>query len=64
LWPHRATDFFSIEVLTWTGLVRHFVLFLMDELTHSCGTGVHSFVEVSDTATCGVAPRHCREQLT
>jgi transposase InsO family protein len=25
-----ATDFFSIEVLTWTGLVRHFVLFVID----------------------------------
>jgi putative transposase len=25
-----ATDFFSIEALTWTGLVRHFVLFVID----------------------------------
>jgi len=23
-----ATDFFSVELLTWTGLVRHFVLFI------------------------------------
>jgi len=25
-----ATDFFSVEVLTWTGLVRYFVLFIID----------------------------------
>jgi hypothetical protein len=25
-----ATDFFSIEVLTWSGLVRHLVLFVID----------------------------------
>jgi hypothetical protein len=25
-----ATDFFTVEVLTWVGLVRYYVLFFMD----------------------------------
>lgn len=25
-----ATEFFSVEVLTWTGLFRYFVLFVID----------------------------------
>jgi putative transposase len=30
-----ATDFFSVEVLTRTGLIRYFVLFIIDLQTRS-----------------------------
>ena len=30
-----ATDFFTVEVLTWRGLVRYFVLFVIDLKTRS-----------------------------